>query len=131
MQALEARYNESRPFPQAYREFLFLGGRHCNLEDLDQGLGFDWLQATARQQLAEAGQHLDRPFWVIYQLEGCQQFGLFYLDDAQPNPAVYHCMPAYVEFGDPLIQPLPQPTFSRFIEECVARSRITDQYLRG
>lgn len=130
IEALETAYNAGQPFPQAYREFLFLGGRHCNLEDIDLGLGLDWLQTKAREQLQEAGQHLGRPFWPIYQLEACQQFGLFYLDEDQPDPAVYHCMPAYVASGDPLIQPLPQQTFSRFIDECVARSIITDKYVR-
>lgn len=130
IEALEAHYNDGRPFPQAYREFLFLGGRHCNLEDVDTGLGLHWLHTTAWQRLAEDDQRLDRPFWVVYQLEGCQQFGFFYLDDEQPDPAAYHCMPAYVALGDPLVQPLPQQTFSRFIDECVARSRRTDQHLR-
>ncbi|GAB3834339.1 hypothetical protein [Hymenobacter jeollabukensis] len=130
IEALEVEYNQGRPFPQAYCEFLYLGGGHCNLEDLDIGLGYAWLQTRARARLREYGQQIERPFWVTDQLDGCEQFGFIYLDEDQPDPTPYYCMPAYVAEGEPLIQPLPQQPFSRFIDECVARSVITDEHLR-
>jgi hypothetical protein len=130
IEALEAEYNAGRPFPPAYREFLHLGGRHCNLGDIDTGLGYAWLQTRARQRLREYGQHIGRPFWVTDQLDGCEQFGFIYLDDDQPDPTAYYCLPAYVAAGEPLIQPLPQQPFSRFIDACVARALHDDQDLR-
>lgn len=127
---LEFDYRLNKPFPIAYREFLFLAGKHSNLEDIDTGLGYDWMQRKAKEMLAEYGQVIERPFWVTDQLDGCEQFGFFYLDEDIEDPKVYYCMPAYVSSGEPLIQQWPHKTFSALIDACVQRSIITDHYIR-
>lgn len=88
------------------------------------------MQDRAQAELAEAGQQLDRPYWVFRQHEACQQFGFIYLNEDEPDPTLYHCLPAYVADGHSLLEVLPvhlQP-FSRFIKVCVEHGLLDDSY---
>ncbi|MDR0803121.1 hypothetical protein [Fluviicola sp.] len=38
------------------------------------------MQRKAKEQLDEYGQSIPGKFWVIYQLDGCEQLGFIYLN---------------------------------------------------
>ena len=123
---LERKYNEGRPFPKSYREYLYLAGGTHGL-DIDEGLGFDWLQETSKGMLKEFNQRIDRPFFVVDQLDGCEQFGFFYLDEEGDDPIIYNCAPPYVEDGDPLIKPYNQGSFSQVVNSNIDSAKAWDQ----
>ena len=123
---LERKYNEGKPFPKSYREYLYLAGRISGIT-LDSGFGFDWLQETSKGMLKEFNQSIDRPFFVIDQLDGCEQFGFFYLDEEGDDPIIYNCAPPYVEDGDPLIKPYNQGRFSKVIESKIEEAKVHDR----
>lgn len=123
--ALETKHNNGNPFPKAYREYLYIGGRSHGLE-LDEAFGFDWLQETSKAILEEYNQTIDRPFFVIDQLDGCEQFGFFYLDNEDEDPIIYNCLPPYVEDGEELIQIYKQRQFSKVIEALIESALAWD-----
>ncbi len=122
---LETKYNNSEPFPLSYREYLFIGGRYSGV-NLDEAFGLDWLQTKSKEVLKENNQKIERPFFVIDQLDTCEQFGFFYLDEEDEDPIIYNCMPPYVEDGYPLIQPYRQGRLSEVINSLIdsAESRF-------
>jgi hypothetical protein len=131
IEKLEQEYNQGRPFPTAYREFLFLGGEHSNLGDIDTGVSYEWMQQLAREEVAASGKTIDRPYWVTDQLDRCTQFGFIYLDEDTEDPVIYYCYADksyHKEFG--FIVPRPQGTFSNYINVCVERAVLEDSFRR-
>jgi len=89
--SLEQKYNKEKPFPKAFREFLFLAGAYsnCGLEMAD----FDYLQEGSRDTLKDANKEINRPFFAFDHINDCEHFGFFYLDDKDDDPKVYVCHP--------------------------------------
>lgn len=88
--------------PQAYREFLFIGGREANmLGDMDGGFYkrepnrpyyIDEQQLLAANELKAVGYtQIDKPFWVIADLDGCEQFHFFFLNEGDNPPVYMYC----------------------------------------
>lgn len=82
-----------RKFPQAYREFLFLGGKIANmLADLDHSMSDGngvYIQDNAATQLAMSNITLQSDYWAIGGLDVCEQFTFFYFNEGD-NPPVYY-----------------------------------------
>lgn len=127
IEALETKYNQGNPFPKAYREYLFIGGKMHGI-GIDKAQGYDWLQEAARKELAENNQTIDRPFFVMDQLDGCEQFGFFYLDENEDDPIIYNCRPPYVEEGYSLIHPYGQLQFSKVIDSLIDEAEATEAH---
>lgn len=125
---LEEEYLQGEEFPRAYREFLFLAGKHSYIEaDI---MDWDWMIEEAEERFEQYNiSKIKRPIWITDQLDQCEQFGFIYLDEGVEDPIIYNCRPAYVELGDKLIEPRPQGKFSNYINVCVERAKISDESL--
>lgn len=95
---LEAKLNVS--FPVSYREFLLLGGQDNNFLGMDGGFYkskedeiyyIEEQQQLAAAQLSEMGYKIDKPFWVIADLDGCEQFHFFHFDEGDNPPVYFYC----------------------------------------
>ena len=102
IEAMEQTYNNSKAFPVAFREFLFLGGKYDNTGTNDAK--FDYLQDGAKKSLADTGNVIDRPFFAFKHLDDCSQFLFFYLDETDADPEIYNCYPYFTDDGEPLIR---------------------------
>lgn len=125
IEELEDKYNEGNPFPGAYREYLFIGGK-ANGAGFDSALGFDWLQEKSKEMLESNKQKIERPYFVMDQLDGCEQFGFFYLDESVDDPIIYNCAPPYVEDGYELIKPYAQGKLSDIITSHIVEAKSRD-----
>jgi hypothetical protein len=113
-------------FPLAYKEFLLLAGDYPgNLQLADGATSLEQLSkenyiAYMNKALLTANLKIERPFWVISEQDGFQQFYFFYLDEETENPMVYG-----VTYGNSddtsIIYPLNE-TFSEFIDTVIDKS---------
>jgi hypothetical protein len=130
IEVLESKYNNGIPFPQSFREFLYIAGKQSNLGDIDTGSGYEWMQEKARLELQECGKLIERPFFVISQLDSCTQFGFIYLDENAQDPLKYNCFADESYWDDyNFIEKSPNGTFSNFINTCVNNSIVEDDVL--
>ena len=128
IEALESKYNGGKAFPKAYREYLFLAGKGHGME-LDEAFGFDWLHEKSAEVLAETGLTIGRPYFVMDQLDACEQFGFFYLDEDEDDPIIYNCDPySHIEDGEDLIKPYLQKQFSKYIEALIESAKSWDEH---
>ncbi|HNF48266.1 MAG TPA: SMI1/KNR4 family protein [Chitinophagales bacterium] len=120
IEELEKKYNNGNPFPKAYREFLVIAGEYPNLGAHYDAPGYDWMQEEARNELEECNKTIDRPFFVIDQLDGCTQFSFIYLDETDEDPKVYHCHahPSYWKDHGFIVERKFNP-FSKLIDYCI------------
>ena len=125
---LESKYNNGNPFPKAYREFLFIAGEMTYLETATDE--FDWMQEKAREELQECGKTIDRPFFVIDQLDACTIFGFIYLDENVDDPIVYNCHAHESYWSDiEFVKKSTHNPFSKFIDACLDSAIIKDKYM--
>ncbi len=124
---LEAEFNNSSPFPTAFREFLFLGGEDAKvyLDILD----FEEMQQLAEKQLKKYGQTIDRPFFVVDQLDGCNQFSFIYLDEQEEDPDVYFCNVAevYYKYTSELIQKSRPGKLSEYLDHHIGEAEAMEE----
>lgn len=128
---LEQKYNTNKEFPKSLREYLYIAGRQSNLSDIDTGLGYDWMQETAKKELNECGKSIERPFFVISQLDACTQFSFIYLDELSEDPIKYNCFAheSYWDDDTNFIEESPTGKLSNFINICVDRSIEEDNFI--
>lgn len=88
---LEQRVGKS--FPKAYREFLYLCGKGSSmLADLQHEIDvIEEIQEWAQEALEEVDYSISKPFWVIGEFGGAEQFIFFYWSDSSDDPKVYLC----------------------------------------
>ncbi|MDF2515496.1 MAG: hypothetical protein K0R59_792 [Sphingobacterium sp.] len=87
IEALEQKYNNSKPFPKALRELLYLAGRYCYVFDYNALDSMDEVQEYVRESLAEFNRDIGRPFFAIDLYGGIQAF--YVCLDEGDDPAVY------------------------------------------
>jgi hypothetical protein len=120
IEALEKLYNGNKPFPTVIREFLWIAGK-------DNNLGFTTyrdifkLQERARENLAQCGFNIERPFFAFDNVTDCESFSFVYLDENQDDPDVYLCEPYEAKYGEPLIRRYKDYTFKSLVEEHIYR----------
>ncbi len=125
IEKLEAKYNNGKEFPLAFREFLFLAGEFNNFNFDDLGDGMDELQDLINEELVEAGQEVDRPFFAFSVYDS--QYSVIFLDDNNEDPKVYVISP-YLAKGNltPLVK-IPtggfkeEYTFVELVNESIRR----------
>lgn len=122
---LEAKLNIT--FPIAYREFLFLGGRYNNILAMDGGFYkrgenrqyyIEEQQQLAVEQLHEMGYKIEKPFWVIADLDSCEQFHYFHFDEGDNPPVYFYC--SYMPQNDNTDKPAHEKianSFSEYIDK--------------
>lgn len=112
-------------FPLAYREFLLLAGEYAGNLQLADGatslkeLANEEYMEHMNEQLAKDNVKINRPFWVISEQDGFQQFYFFHLDEETENPMVYGV--TYGSGDNNIIYPLNE-TFSEFISTVIDKS---------
>jgi hypothetical protein len=90
--SLELLYNlNGNPFPKAVKELLFLGGNYNWIF----GSSDEFMQNFIREEMAEDGLVITRPFLVLYNYD--QSFGFVYLDEGVDNPIYRYVL----DWGDP------------------------------
>ena len=114
-------------FPTAYREFLFLGGVSDNILAMDGGFYktkenepyyIEEQQQLAREQLHEMGYKIEKPFWVIADLDSCEQFHYFHFDEGDNPPVYFYC--SYMPQNDNTDKPAHEKianSFSEYIDK--------------
>lgn len=113
-------------FPLAYREFLYLAGKYAgNLQLADGATSLADLSDEKRiiymhKSLEKANLKIERPFWVISEQDGFQQFYFFYLDEETENPIVYGV--TYGNTDDTSIIYSLNKTFGEFIDTVIEKS---------
>lgn len=113
-------------FPLAYKEFLLLAGQdHGGLQLADGATSLADLSDEKRiiymhKCLEKANLKIERPFWVISEQDGFQQFYFFYLDEETENPIVYGV--TYGNTDDTSIIYSLNKTFSEFIDTVIEKS---------
>ena len=130
---LEAKLNVA--FPISYREFLFLGGRRNNFLGMDGGFYktkedepyyIEEQQQLAAAQLSEMGYKIEKPFWVIADLDGCEQFHYFHFDEGDNPPVYFYC--SYMPQDDDTDKPEHEKianSFSEYVENLIEhRKRV-------
>ena len=127
IEELETLYNKGGAFPIAFREYLFLGGEMSTL-GLDIGNGYKWMQEAAKEGLELYEVSIDRPFFVIHQIDNCAQFAFFYLDEKEDNPKIYNCYVPYEEDGFEFIEPIFQEGFAELIDDFVYKAKVDEKY---
>lgn len=81
-------------FPKSYKEYLYLAGKYAgNLPIMDtddlETISSDWHQEMMWEELEDTGTKIDRPFWLVAESNGCENFIFFYLDEETEDPEVY------------------------------------------
>ncbi|HFK5574447.1 SMI1/KNR4 family protein [Elizabethkingia anophelis] len=85
IEKLEQEFNIS--FPQAYKEFLYLGGDFQNCVEWSTNYEYlDWRQDNIKESMASVNLHL-KPFFAFADFEGHNCL-FFFLGDGD-NPPVY------------------------------------------
>lgn len=85
IEEMEKEFNDAKPFPKAFREFLFLAGDFCYVHHSDA----DYREANefVRESLTDHGFSLGRPFFVF--AYGPSEDIFFYLDEGDDDPHLY------------------------------------------
>lgn len=131
IETLEAQTNKGKPFPKAFREYLFIGGDYPAIGlgpgyDVDDGDGIEYIQSIEvyKKLMAKEGLSLDRPFMVI-KCGDDSSFDFIYLDEGDnPRPRFFY-IDDNLRADEPRIGDFPEKTFSELID------RLVDFALRG
>ena len=120
IQELETLFNQGNPFPKAFREFLFIGGRYdaIGINSSIDG-NYKGLHQYYEEGMAKRGLKFNRPFMVFHDLEGgC---GLFiYLDEGDdPQPYICSVSEGYDSDDDEKIWKSGYSTFKELIDDLV------------
>ncbi|MBP4136950.1 SMI1/KNR4 family protein [Flavobacterium geliluteum] len=91
IQDLEKLYNNGNPFPKVLKELLFLAGNYCYVCDYGIDETQQELQEWVREDMADNGRTISRPFYA-FDVYGGDQFLFIYLDEGE-NPTVYEAHP--------------------------------------
>ncbi|PTX60505.1 hypothetical protein C8N46_106150 [Kordia periserrulae] len=117
---LETKYNNSNPFPKAFREYLYLAGKIS-------GTGIVWndwemLQEDLQEFFETFNYSIGRPIFPFNKRDGGSIFSFFYLDEDKDDPDCYHLMSGdYVGEKSPVIRSSNNYTFSGLINEAIRR----------
>ena len=114
-------------FPLAYREFLLLAGEYSgNLQLADGATSLAELSKESYmdfmyKQLKKYGPNINRPFWVISEQDGFEQFYFFYLDNKVEDPEVWGVTYGLEDENTSVIYSL-NKKFSEFISTVIDKS---------
>lgn len=115
---LEQEFNNSKPFPQALRELLYLAGSFCYILDFGLHDSQKELQEDVREWLIEDNRTINRPFFAIDIYNVFEEFVMVHLDEEE-NPEIY-CIYLPVDNSMPWYRSLGS-TLSQFCESRIAR----------
>ncbi|AQW97242.1 SMI1/KNR4 family protein [Elizabethkingia anophelis] len=118
IEKLEQEFNIS--FPQAYKEFLYLGGDFQNCVEWDTNyVHIDWTQDNVKDSMANVNLQL-KPFFAFGEY-GCDQCLFFFLNDGE-NPPIYVYAEDKVhqnEKGEFVYYVKQDNFFSEYIDRCI------------
>ncbi|WP_288459480.1 hypothetical protein [uncultured Chryseobacterium sp.] len=120
IQDLETALNEGTPFPKAFREYLYIGGKFNGIGYNDNLGDFVGLNKFYKERIKERGLKIDRPIMFMHNFEG--EIGIFfYLDEATDDPVLWNCsVNEDYDSGDgKAIWKVPHPKFSTIVDDAV------------
>lgn len=125
IEALEAQYNEGKPFPRAFREYLFLAGDWGGTGVVNED--WDWVRGRSDHDMKALGYELDRPYFVFEEYDS--QFFIFYLDETDEDPIVYILDPYnYLNGSEPLVRGTLTGRFSNLINVAITTILNGDRF---
>jgi hypothetical protein len=86
IEALETKYNNGSPFPKVLRELLYLAGDFCYVLAYGLNETQEELQEDQRELMADQGQTISRPFYVLDCYSYGDTFLFIYLDEGDNPP---------------------------------------------
>lgn len=133
IEEIELKINSGKPFPQSFREYLFIGGEYSALginpwygasfED-EEGENFIKSFKKYNELMKNNGLTINRPF-IIFKDGDDSSFDFIYLDEGDdPRPRFFY-LDDNLMGNDERIGNYPEKTFSELID------RLVDYALRG
>ena len=120
IEELEIKYNNDKPFPIAFREYLYLAGDWGGTGVVNE----DWddLYKDCKEDMEYCGYSLERPYFIFDNYSS--QYSIFYLDDTREDPKIYILDPfGKIEGEEPLVRENLQGTFTNLINEAIYRKK--------
>lgn len=115
---LRDKFNNGKPFPKAFEEYLFLAGSYNNVGYDDPGT-LEELQEEVKVALESYGQTIDRPYFAFHSVDW--NFLAILLDETDEDPKVYVFEPGVAKkTGSPVIR-YAEFTLSKNINERIRR----------
>lgn len=119
IETLELALNNGEPFPKAFREYLFIGGKNNAIGFNDGTDGaFVEMKTYYTKGLKERGVSIDRPFVVFHAFESA--FSFIYLDEGDnPQPWNASTSEAYDTDDDEWLWKTPFSSFTEIVDHAV------------
>lgn len=115
---LEDKFNNGKPFPKAFQEYLFLAGDFNNIA-FDSPQGLDSLQDEVKRALRAYDKTVDRPYFAFDVIDW--NFMVILLDESAEDPKVYLCEPGRAKRnGEPVLRD-PEYSFTEIVNEHIKR----------
>jgi len=118
IQDLRAKFNNGKPFPKAFEEYLYLAGTYNNIA-FDGPDTLEELQHELAQVMEDFHKKIDRPWFAFHEQE--LHYLIIFLDETNDDPTCYICSPNDDKvFGDKFISEAGY-TFVTIVNETIRR----------
>lgn len=115
---LRDKFNNGKPFPKAFEEFLFIAGDYDNI-GFNSPNGLEALQQEVKKALTANNKTIERPYFAFHDIDW-NFLGIFLDEDAE-DPKVYICEPDEDEGIDvPVIRDA-EYSFTYIVNESIRR----------
>ncbi len=121
IEELEAKFNDGRMFPKAFREYLYLAGDFNNFGFDDLGETLTDFQDIAVKDLEFTEQKVFRPFFAFDVFNS--QYSVIFLDESEDDPAVYLISPFLAKRGTVPLVKRNGWMFSSLVNESIYRAK--------
>lgn len=120
IEELEQLFNQGNPFPKAFREYLFIGGKFNSLGIQDGTDGnIKGLHEFYKEKMKQRGVSIERPFLIFDNFEG-ESFMFIYLDEGNdPQPWNFSVNEDYDDEDNGYLWKTPFGSFSEMIDYLV------------
>lgn len=118
IEEMERQFFQARPFPKAFREYLFLAGDFCNF-GFDDIEGIIELQQYLQEDLKRSGQQLPHNLFAFSVYDS--QYSVISLVETEEDPVIYLLSPFLAKSGE---EPLLKPNgwrFTALVDERIRR----------
>lgn len=80
-------FNQGKKFPEAFEEYLSVGGKSEATGVVFEWDDFEVLREDCEEDLENTGYTVDRPYFVFDQLDSI--YSIFFLDKEKEDPDIY------------------------------------------
>jgi len=118
IQDLRVTFNNGKPFPKAFEEYLFLAGEFNNLV-FDGPDTLEELQYEMAEAMEDYHQKMDRPWFAFNEVDS--NYGFIFLDEPDDDPKCYILEPRNAKAGGQNLVRQPGYTFTKMVNERIRR----------